>query len=532
MKVQKEIKLITNDTYSIESLGEMVTAMEKLEAYKEALFNKANAALTERVNRLINIKSRINRANQIIQTYPNINKAITIKSKLVYPQQNHLYYHTFEYDQNVQSVPPKINNPILNRNPWNDPNLLGKESKAFAERMVTVTSLRNIIPLYNDLVEDLNKICPEISIMNTDEMGGIDPIIDFVTSDFDFYKKKKIEEIKKTNLDMNFPERESKAVMEFLNNGKDKKKEKPILEEAPKGLKDNIQPYVYTRNLLQQENKVFQLNLNTNLTGLGGVAQIDNFDNNVDDIQKVNQVAKSNTLFDDDIDFDPNMDMGDEDLNMPLDMIRSRNKNPFEKIQNAISNPAQPTQPSSQPVQASQPTSSTVPSPPSTVPSVPTAPSVPQPPAGNVPVPPPMNIVPPKAPAAPQAPKAPTPPPQAPPSAPQVVSAPIGGSVPVPPPLLVPKVDPELAKKRQEEAKKKPEPKKPPEKRPLTMQEEIAMAKLKKVGAVKVEQKEEKPKAKPQTSMMDLLKQQINLRFKQLKKHEEEEEESDEEEEW
>ena len=125
-------------------------------------------------------------------------------------------------------------------------------------------------------------------------------------------------------------------------------------------------------------------------------------------------------------------------------------------------------------------------------------------------------VPPPKAPVAP--PKAPTPPPQA-PSAPQVVSAPIGGSVPVPPPLLVPKVDPELMKKRQEEAKKKPEPKKPPEKRPLTMQEEIAMAKLKKVGAVKVEQKEEKPKAKPQTSMMDLLKQQINLRFKQLKKH-------------
>ena len=87
-------------------------------------------------------------------------------------------------------------------------------------------------------------------------------------------------------------------------------------------------------------------------------------------------------------------------------------------------------------------------------------------------------------------------------------------------------------KKREEEAKKKPEPKKPPEKRPLTMQEEIAMAKWKKVGAVKVEQKEEKPKAKPQTSMMDLLKQQINLRFKQLKKHEEEEEESDDDEDW
>lgn len=530
MKVQKELQLINNDKYSIESLGEMVTALEKLEAYKEGLFNKANAALTERVNRLSNIKSRINRANQIIQTYPTINKAITIKSKLVYPQQNHLYYHILDYDQNAQTVPPKTNNPYLNRNPANDPNLLGKESKAFAERISTVTLLRNIIPVYNDLCEDLSKICPEISIMNTDEIGGIDPVLDFVTSDFDFYKKKKIEEIKKTNIDMNFQERESKAVMEFLNNGKDKKKEKPILEEAPKGLKDNIQPYVHTRNLLQQDNQVFQLNLNTNLA-LGGVAQIDNFDTNVDDIEKVNQITKSNIIFDEDIDFDPNMDMGDEDVNMPLDMIRSRNKNPFQNIQNTISTQPQPSQ-TSQPTQPSQPTNTTVPSPPSTVPSVPTAPSVPQPPSGNIPVPPPLSIPPPKAPVAPpQPPKAPSPPPQA-PSAPQVVSAPIGGSVPVPPPLLVPKVDPELVKKRQEEAKKKPEPKKPPEKRPLTMQEEIAMAKLKKVGAVKVEQKEDKPKAKPQTSMMDLLKQQINLRFKQLKKHEEEEEESDDEEEW
>ena len=71
------------------------------------------------------------------------------------------------------------------------------------------------------------------------------------------------------------------------------------------------------------------------------------------------------------------------------------------------------------------------------------------------------------------------------------------------------------------------EKKKPDAPRPLTMQEEIAMAKLKKVGDVKVETKAEPPKKKPQTSMMDMLRQQINLRYQQLNKHEDEDSEKE-----
>jgi len=53
-----------------------------------------------------------------------------------------------------------------------------------------------------------------------------------------------------------------------------------------------------------------------------------------------------------------------------------------------------------------------------------------------------------------------------------------------------------------------------------------AMGKLKKVGDIKVEEKKNKNSG---TDLMDMLKQQINLRYKNLRKHEEESNEEEEE---
>ena len=225
MKYNNSLHLISNDNYSVESLTQLVNTMEQLEATKENIINHANSALVERSNRLGNIKSRINRANQIIQTFLGLNKALTIQSKLIYPQQEHHYYHLLKENDVTSVYSQRINNPLINANPMNDPALLGKEPKAMIERISTVSLLQKVIPMYNDLANDLNLICPEISLANIDEMGGIDPLLDFVTSDFDFYKKTKIEEIKKMNFDV--PERESKAVAEFMNTStKDIKKRK------------------------------------------------------------------------------------------------------------------------------------------------------------------------------------------------------------------------------------------------------------------------------------------------------------------
>ena len=63
MKYNNALHLISNDNYSIESLTQLVSSMEILESTKENIINRANAALVERINRLGNIKSRINIAN-------------------------------------------------------------------------------------------------------------------------------------------------------------------------------------------------------------------------------------------------------------------------------------------------------------------------------------------------------------------------------------------------------------------------------------------------------------------------------------
>ena len=67
------------------------------------------------------------------------------------------------------------------------------------------------------------------------------------------------------------------------------------------------------------------------------------------------------------------------------------------------------------------------------------------------------------------------------------------------------------------------------EKKVLTMQEEIGenpIERLKKIGSIQINQI--KPKEKPaQNSMMELLKQQIRIRFQNLKKHQEESDDDD-----
>ena len=442
MKYNNSLHLISNDNYSVESLTQLVNTMEQLEATKENIINHANSAFVERSNRLGTIKSRINRANQIIQTFLGLNKALTIKSKLINPQQEHHYYHLLKENDVTSVYSQRINNPLINANPMNDPALLGKEPKAMIERISTVSLLQKVIPMYNDLANDLNLICPEISLANIDEMGGIDPLLDFVTSDFDFYKKIKIEEIKKMNFGilMSQRERESKAVAEFMNTStKDikKKKEKPIIDHAPTGLKERIPTYNVNRNLLEQGNNVIQVNLNENLTGLGGVSQIGGVDNTVDDYEKIKpDQMKRSTVFEEDIE-ENNIENEYDIFNMPVDMIRTKNNDAIQKLQNAAASKPTTTSQPTNPIQNTSSTTSNTPSVPAPV----------QPPSGSVPVPPPLMANPPKVVAPPQQPQTPTTPVQ-------VVSAPIGGSVPLPPPLIVAKVDPELLKKRQEDAKK------------------------------------------------------------------------------
>ena len=104
MKGEFDINLINNETYFNEFFDSAISSLEKIENYKNVLFNRLNNALTLRVNKLCNLKSRINRINQILATYPAINKAITIKSKFHYPTKDHSYYTPVAYVENSDNI--------------------------------------------------------------------------------------------------------------------------------------------------------------------------------------------------------------------------------------------------------------------------------------------------------------------------------------------------------------------------------------------------------------------------------------------
>ena len=121
---------------------------------------------------------------------------------------------------------------------------------------------------------------------------------------------------------------------------------------------------------------------------------------------------------------------------------------------------------------------------------------------------------------------------------PTVVSAPKGGNIPVPPPIppvvinVKPKVEPPKIKPKEEEKKSNDDgnennieenKEEIPVKKQMSMYEEMALIKLKPKGSTKVEEK-----APKNVSMMDNLKEQIKLRFKQLNEHKKESESSDE----
>ena len=77
MKGELEISLINNEKYKNEWINEMIITLETMEKYKDTIYNRLNNSLSNRIQKLSNLKSRINRINQIITTFPNLNKAIT-----------------------------------------------------------------------------------------------------------------------------------------------------------------------------------------------------------------------------------------------------------------------------------------------------------------------------------------------------------------------------------------------------------------------------------------------------------------------
>ena len=551
MKTEINCPVLSSEKFSKEVLKDIITSLEQLENTKNNIFNRLNTAFNERYNKLCNIKARIIRANKIIESYSSINEAITLKSKYHYPSKKHNYYTPTIIDQNSTRVKPE---PMvkLNRIALNDKEKLGAKSLAAKDKIVTYDKYLSYATQFNDIVNELNKVTSqEISIRQ--DLDDFEPILNHVTSDFTFGTNMKIEYAKKQQYN---PQQEinrggSILLQDYLNEKKEEeRKKKKNIQQAPKSIieKQKIRRTVPKKKKIKNTPKV-NFVLPTNIA-LGGVANLEGSEDD-DEKKEENKIEEEE---DDDDDFkDDNQNEGqfineedEEDTDLPIDYIRYNNQikidtNRINQNANYNNNQTSTTTNNNSANQSqSQPTS---PPPPPSAPQtqintaqVNTA-TVPQPPPQKQVVPPPQQRPPNPPPAVPTASKIqvvvgnsssippPPPPPPPPPVVPTIPTKPSsakvetkssGGEVSLEDELA--KAMSGLKKTGKVELDEKPKPKE------LSFAEQLAMSrnKLKKPVIV------EKPPPKKQ-NCMDLLSQQIRLRFQQLRMHEDDNEDSDSE---
>ena len=550
MKTEINCPVLSSEKFSKEVLKDIITSLEQLENTKNNIFNRLNNAFNERYNKLCNIKARIIRANKIIESYSSINEAITLKSKYHYPSKKHNYYTPTIIDQNSTRVKPE---PMvkLNRIALNDKEKLGAKSLAAKDKIVTYDKYLSYATQFNDIVNELNKVTSqEISIRQ--DLDDFEPILNHVTSDFTFGTNMKIEYAKKQQYN---PQQEinrggSILLQDYLNEKKEEeRKKKKNIQQAPKSIieKQKIRRTVPKKKKIKNTPKV-NFVLPTNIA-LGGVANLEGSEDD-DEKKEENKIEEEE---DDDDDFkDDNQNEGqfineedEEDTDLPIDYIRYNNQikidtNRINQNANYNNNQTSTTTNNNSANQSqSQPTPPPPPSAPQTqinTAQVNTA-TVPQPPPQKQVVPPPQQRPPNPPPAVPTASKIqvvvgnsssippPPPPPPPPPVVPTIPTKPSsakvetkssGGEVSLEDELA--KAMSGLKKTGKVELDEKPKPKE------LSFAEQLAMSrnKLKKPVIV------EKPPPKKQ-NCMDLLSQQIRLRFQQLRMHEDDNEDSDSE---
>jgi hypothetical protein len=552
MKTEINCPVLSSEKFSKEVLKDIITSLEQLENTKNNIFNRLNNAFNERYNKLCNIKARIIRANKIIESYSSINEAITLKSKYHYPSKKHNYYTPTIIDQNSTRVKPE---PMvkLNRIALNDKEKLGAKSLAAKDKIVTYDKYLSYATQFNDIVNELNKVTSqEISIRQ--DLDDFEPILNHVTSDFTFGTNMKIEYAKKQQYN---PQQEinrggSILLQDYLNEKKEEeRKKKKNIQQAPKSIieKQKIRRTVPKKKKIKNTPKV-NFVLPTNIA-LGGVANLEGSEDD-DEKKEENKIEEEE---DDDEDFkDDNQNEGqfineedEEDTDLPIDYIRYNNQikidtNRINQNANYNNNQTSTTTNNNSANQSqSQPTPPPPPPPSAPQTQINTAQvntaTVPQPPPQKQVVPPPQQRPPNPPPAVPTASKIqvvvgnsssippPPPPPPPPPVVPTIPTKPSsakvetkssGGEVSLEDELA--KAMSGLKKTGKVELDEKPKPKE------LSFAEQLAMSrnKLKKPVIV------EKPPPKKQ-NCMDLLSQQIRLRFQQLRMHEDDNEDSDSE---
>ena len=574
MKQNFEISLNSNCLYEKENIKQIIEHFSTLNNIKNNIFNKFNQGIKIRIEKLQNLKSRINRLKQCILILNNSERAITIKSKKNYPLSNYNFFSDIFIEEDLENINriiseknretlfKKINsNSRVQKNDIT--NILGKVPKGNLHIAIELQQLMNLTKKYNDLSLEIY----QTKMKNLGYNLNLDEGNDFIyeqnkklNTEFSFFnksllqKKTKFWEIKKeekTNQNYNYEINNNKNdLLDNLNNKPKIKKQKTIIDEAPKSIISGtkLEKYKPKKSIIQKQTTFEEkmLNLPENIGSLGNIAIITNAEDQNNNNIINNQIEEYfeadnydiNNLPNDEEDNDEFIDNNNNYIyeeETPMDLIRQKNIN--QRNQNNLDNNdttnSNYTYQNSQPIQNNNNNNNNIDNNNNNITST-----------SSIPIPPSVSF----------------------PSTVPVISAPIGGSIPVPPPLIINPVIKPVEKKEEkkeekedkkdekEEKEDKKEDKKEEEKEDekeddnnkedkneekknnenteLSMADQIAaaMGKLKKVGDVKVEEK--KDNKNNGTDLMSLIKQQIDLRYKNLRKHEEESnEENDDEEE-
>ena len=260
---------ISNEEYfQNETLYGLIASLEKLDIYKELIFGKLNKGLTDRVERLCSLKSRINRVYQIISNFSNNNSAITIKSKFNYPRNEHIYYQSLYYEPNVLATRP-AEEPAINTSPENEKESLGDKPLIADDMLLHLEEIKQSMEPYQEIVSEITDEFQQDWGKWNNELNKIEPVLNCSTSGFDFHKKQKINQNNYDTKDYVYGERESKVVPIVAP----EVKKKVEIEDAPLTITQKINNDKRV-NILQGDGKdKYQFNVSNNIS-LGGVATL------------------------------------------------------------------------------------------------------------------------------------------------------------------------------------------------------------------------------------------------------------------
>ena len=358
-----ELKVHINETgkYRTEYLTCAIQNLSKLDSYKDYIFNNINKNIAARVQKLQNLKSRINRIREILPKLNECNNAMTIKSKKYYPDNKHHYYQYINLEDNPEAI-KKLIDSNFNSNPniskinikrplvdKGEKGTLGKIPKESMEESISSQLLGNMQKKVKDLATELYELrFKNIGSSLTNELNDlVYEKTPYLETSFGFMNKKLIQKadtlwkVNKDEFDLkqNININQNKDYKEPNFSKKSSKKLPYKLQEAPKSIatKAKIEKYVSKKVLLEKTKEKQEFNLPTSIN-LGRVVELK------DDTANEETPATDENIYpereDIDLDFENQTDINnlnlDYEYDLPVDIITRKNLENYKIDENEM----------------------------------------------------------------------------------------------------------------------------------------------------------------------------------------------------